>query len=201
MGRHALLQGIFLTQGLNPHLVLLLHWQVGSLPLAPPWKAQTPSLDHFRMKNLIVSCPHLKQFSDVSTILCGILPGLVLCHLPTSYACFSSQAQSSNLINCLPGPCPSCHREVSPDGPFFVILFHFLLTQVTLISPADLSSIITSSEGLSWILSVTSQASLHGTWSFLADPACQELVLALWLAGWAQHSVLPFDMCFRYFLG
>ena len=30
---HALLQGIFLTQGLNPHL---LHWQAGSLPLAPP---------------------------------------------------------------------------------------------------------------------------------------------------------------------
>ena len=27
------LQGIFLTQGLNPHLLCLLHWQVGSLPL------------------------------------------------------------------------------------------------------------------------------------------------------------------------
>ena len=30
---HALLQEIFLTQGLNPGL---LHWQAGSLPLAPP---------------------------------------------------------------------------------------------------------------------------------------------------------------------
>ena len=30
MGYHFLLQGIFLTQGLNLHL---LHWQVGSLPL------------------------------------------------------------------------------------------------------------------------------------------------------------------------
>ena len=28
---HALLQGIFLTQGFNPHLLHLLHWQVGSL--------------------------------------------------------------------------------------------------------------------------------------------------------------------------
>ena len=28
--------GIFLTQGLNPHFLCLLHWQVGSLPLAPP---------------------------------------------------------------------------------------------------------------------------------------------------------------------
>ena len=37
-GLHALLQGIFLTQGSNPHLLFLLHWQVGSLPLAPPEK-------------------------------------------------------------------------------------------------------------------------------------------------------------------
>ena len=32
----ALLQGIFLTQGSNPHVLCLLHWQVGPLPLAPP---------------------------------------------------------------------------------------------------------------------------------------------------------------------
>ena len=37
-GSHALLQGIFLTQGLNPHLWLHLHWPAGSLPLAPPGK-------------------------------------------------------------------------------------------------------------------------------------------------------------------
>ena len=36
----ALLQGIFLTQGLNSCLLCLLHWQVGSLPLAPPLKGQ-----------------------------------------------------------------------------------------------------------------------------------------------------------------
>ena len=34
VGHHALLQGIFLTQGSNPSLLCLLHWQVGSLPLA-----------------------------------------------------------------------------------------------------------------------------------------------------------------------
>ena len=37
---HALLQGIFLTQGLNPGLLYLLHWQVGSLPLVPPGKPE-----------------------------------------------------------------------------------------------------------------------------------------------------------------
>ena len=36
VGCHFLLQGIFPTQGLNPGLLRLLHWQAGSLPLAPP---------------------------------------------------------------------------------------------------------------------------------------------------------------------
>ena len=31
---HFLLQGIFLTQGLNLHLLCLLHWQADSLPLS-----------------------------------------------------------------------------------------------------------------------------------------------------------------------
>ena len=35
---HFLLQGIFLIQGSKPRLLYLLHWQVGSLPLAPPGK-------------------------------------------------------------------------------------------------------------------------------------------------------------------
>ena len=39
VGCHALLQGIFLTQGWNLHLLCLLHWQAVSLPLAPPGKA------------------------------------------------------------------------------------------------------------------------------------------------------------------
>ena len=34
----SLLQGIFLTQGSNPHLLCLLHWQVNSLPLEPSGK-------------------------------------------------------------------------------------------------------------------------------------------------------------------
>ena len=39
VGCHLLLQGIFPTQGLNPHLLHFLHWQADSLPLAP---LQTP---------------------------------------------------------------------------------------------------------------------------------------------------------------
>ena len=40
VGCHAFLQEIFLTQGSNPHLLRFLHWQVGSLPLAPLLKLQ-----------------------------------------------------------------------------------------------------------------------------------------------------------------
>ena len=36
VGCHFLLQGIFPTQGLNPHLLCLLHWQADSLPLSHP---------------------------------------------------------------------------------------------------------------------------------------------------------------------
>ena len=37
VGCYALLQGIFPTLGLNPYLLHLLHWQVGSLLLGLPW--------------------------------------------------------------------------------------------------------------------------------------------------------------------
>ena len=40
VGCHTLLEGIFPAQGLNLCLLYPLHWQVGSLPLAPPEKPQ-----------------------------------------------------------------------------------------------------------------------------------------------------------------
>ena len=36
MGCHALLQGIFPTQGSNSNLLCLMYWQADSLTLAPP---------------------------------------------------------------------------------------------------------------------------------------------------------------------
>ena len=40
VGCHFLLQRIFLTQGSNSILLHLLHWQMDSLPLAPPFPGQ-----------------------------------------------------------------------------------------------------------------------------------------------------------------
>ena len=39
VGRHALLQGIFPTQQSNPHLLCLVHWWAGSLPVVPPGRS------------------------------------------------------------------------------------------------------------------------------------------------------------------
>ena len=51
-------QGDLPTQGLNPYLLCLLHWQVGSLPLGPPGKLYT-------------SCPStsLLSFLQITPIL------------------------------------------------------------------------------------------------------------------------------------
>ena len=51
-GRHALLQGIFPTQGLNPYVSHLLHRQVGSLPLA---HLRSPSLPQCSLKHFFPS--------------------------------------------------------------------------------------------------------------------------------------------------
>ena len=40
VGLHALYQGIFPIQGLNPYLLCLLRWQAGSLPLVPRGKSR-----------------------------------------------------------------------------------------------------------------------------------------------------------------
>ena len=48
VGCHFLLQGIFLTQGLNPCLLCRLHWQADSWPPAPPgFYAYLLKLDFF----------------------------------------------------------------------------------------------------------------------------------------------------------
>ena len=43
VGCHFFLQGIFLTQESNPHLLRLLHWQVDSLPLPPGGRGILPN--------------------------------------------------------------------------------------------------------------------------------------------------------------
>ena len=55
---HTLLQGIFPTQGSNPCLLHLLHWQVCSLPLVPPGMP---------IYMYIYSCPIFYLFSELAS--------------------------------------------------------------------------------------------------------------------------------------
>ena len=53
VGCHSLLEGIFPTQESNLHLWHLLHWQVGSLPLAPPGKPRTDGKTHLALGSFL----------------------------------------------------------------------------------------------------------------------------------------------------
>ena len=55
VGCHALLQGNYLALGLNLCLLCLLHWQVGSLPLAPHGK---PTIAYIRLIKVTPKKPH-----------------------------------------------------------------------------------------------------------------------------------------------
>ena len=79
---------IFLTQGSNLCLLYVLHWQVGSLPLAPPgepiqkWRGPFLSLDAVKS---LQSCPTLCDPMDSSlpgSVVHGIFQARILecCH-------------------------------------------------------------------------------------------------------------------------
>ena len=57
VGCHALLQGIFPTQRSNPHLLCLLYWQTGSLPLVPPDQGSNPCLLFWECRVLTIGPP------------------------------------------------------------------------------------------------------------------------------------------------
>ena len=58
---HALLQGISPTQRSNPHLLYLLQWQAGSLPLVPPGKPHNslcPNVNSLRIGIIACTCAY-----------------------------------------------------------------------------------------------------------------------------------------------
>ena len=61
VGCHFLLQGIFPTQGSDPQLLCLLHWQEGSLPLAPPGKPSRLYVPVYKLLLPETSRPHIWQ--------------------------------------------------------------------------------------------------------------------------------------------
>ena len=84
---HFLLQGIFPTQGSNPRLLHLLHWQADSLPLAPPGKTTLTVIKYFKGTSLnttfstsycsISLIPLQQHFSSIIYLL-SLIPFLTL---------------------------------------------------------------------------------------------------------------------------
>ena len=94
---HALLQGIFPTQGSNPHLLCLLHWQAGSLPLVPPGKLHVlPS--HLPVSNCALQLHGLPQL--------------------TNLCCFPPSGPKGK------GPVPFCQALPAPLLHLSTLLFH-----------------------------------------------------------------------------
>ena len=62
VGCHLLFQGLFPTQRSNPHLLCLLHWQAGSLPLAPPGNPLFIPLSPGTGRNLRITNSYLLLF-------------------------------------------------------------------------------------------------------------------------------------------
>ena len=59
VGSHFLLQGIFPTQGSNPSILCLLHWQVDSFPLA--LLGYYSHLDHYPCSPPVISLPAMQE--------------------------------------------------------------------------------------------------------------------------------------------
>ena len=81
---HFLLQGIFPIQRSNPHLLCLLHWQMGSLPTAPLGKTKSTGVgSHSHFQEIFLTqgsnlgLPHCRQIlyhlNHEGNQSCGIL--------------------------------------------------------------------------------------------------------------------------------
>ena len=91
---HALFQGIFPTQGSNSHLLCLLHWQVGSLPLAPPGKpCNQPYLNEG--SNLLCPQTHAPHVQSKGKRIRSLT---AFCHLVCGPDCFLTSLNFRSFI-------------------------------------------------------------------------------------------------------
>jgi len=93
VGCHALLQGTFTTQGLNPHLLCLLHWQAGSLPPGKPYTGeggiQPNKTSVVQAKESAWAKVLRSSRGPAEDLILHCLPYLELLRGPFPYFCFS----------------------------------------------------------------------------------------------------------------
>ena len=116
VGCHALVQGIFLTQGSNLHLLGLLHWQTGSLLPEPPGKP------HFFL-SLVVhsSLSYACAFPCSVGEACRDLPPWLLVHL--FVLSLSNLMDMDNVVNCF---IVSIFKEEHMPPHFYLFIFFWL---------------------------------------------------------------------------
>ena len=90
VGGHALLQGIFPTQGSNQCLLSPCHWQMGSLPLVPSQKPQTES---YHIRCHLINATYLLEW------LIGIHPNGVAWVVKNLPAMQETQVQSLGWVD------------------------------------------------------------------------------------------------------
>ena len=89
------------TQGSNPSLLHILHWQAGSLPLAPPGKPTNVN----RFSSVAQSCPSLCDPMDCS------MPGFPVHHQPPKF--------TQTHVNPVGDAIQPSHPLSSPSPPAF----------------------------------------------------------------------------------
>ena len=75
---HALLRGIFLTQGSNLQLLCLLCWQAGSLPLVPPGKTNYASSESVSVAHSCLTLCNPTNCSPPGSSIRGLLQARIL---------------------------------------------------------------------------------------------------------------------------
>ena len=77
VGCHALLRGTFPTQGWNPRLLCLLHWQASSLSLAPPGKLEYQVLISNKFQVAVAGNSHRQRDALIDNCWCSCNRGPV----------------------------------------------------------------------------------------------------------------------------
>ena len=97
VGCQDLLQGIFLTQGSNPCLLHLLHWQVSSLPLVPPekpnvntWVLKSEGRSVSQIEETVEETGDIQSLSSVQFSSLQLLSHVRLFATPWTAACQAS---------------------------------------------------------------------------------------------------------------
>ena len=102
VGCHFLLQGIFPTQGLNPGLLHLLHWQVSSLPLVSPEKPVTLLVFFSFPCYFSQSLSHVQLFATPWTVAFQASLSFTISQSLLKFMSIKSVMPSNRLIRCCP---------------------------------------------------------------------------------------------------